>query len=474
MRDISRTEPGVSRNEPQDEKNNGEHHKAGRLYSFYVVGLLSATMAFSLIDRFALSLLFEPIKADLGLSDTQLGLLHGLAFGLFYAAIGIPMGRLVDLWSRKWVIFWGVAVWSVATVACGLARSFSQLLLARIGVGVGEATLSPAGYSIITDTVQKQWLATAISVFQMGSLIGGGLAFLLGGAIYTAISAAIPLNIPFLDQFQPWQLTFFVLGLPGIVFMILTVLLREPPRRGRDDKTIENNVDESAAAKTAANIKGVFPYLWENKGLFGSLMLGNACIIAISYGMLSWSSAVLARELGWSLSDIGFRVGIIMLTAAPAGVLLGGVLADKWSRLYPKNGLSRVLVMAGVLTLPFLIALQFVQTGLQFFVLMTVIQFTTGLVVGIGPAAIQIVSVVKLRGRASAVYVFAVNAVGLGLGPVSIGLLSDYVFSGDKNLLHALATYSTIMCCLAIFLLLKFMKYYAREADEIARRMEIG
>ncbi|MDA5195014.1 MFS transporter [Govanella unica] len=427
--------------------------KSSSLYAFYVVGLLSLTMAFSLIDRFALSLLFEPIKTDLGLSDTELGLLHGLAFGLFYAGIGIPLGHLVDVWSRKWVIFWGVAVWSLATASCGFARNFPQLLLARIGVGVGEAALSPAGYSIITDIVEKRWLATAISVFQMGSLIGAGLAFLAGGAIYTAIDAMVPLDHVWLGGFAAWQLTFIVLSLPGVLFLLLTGLLREPQRKG---------LSQFKPSPAAEQEPGVFAYLWASRGLYGSLMFGCACVVAVSYGIISWCSTVLAREFGWSLSEIGLKVGLVMLICAPLGVLLGGLLADRWSRRFPQDGLARVLVLAAGLTLPFLLAMPFVRSGSGLFALIVVIQFTSSLVIGVGPTAIQLVAAPFIRGRASAVYVFVVNALGLGLGPISVGLLSDHVFQGDKALLYSLATYCVVMCISAVLLLLQFRKHYSK------------
>jgi len=189
-------------------------------------------MAFSLIDRFALSLLFEPIKADLGLSDTQLGLLHGVAFGLFYATMGIPIAWLIDRWSRKWVIFWGIACWSVMTALCGLARNFTQLLGARIGVGVGEAALAPAGYSLIGDIVPGRHLTTALSTFQMGALLGGGLASLLGGEILRFTSGLDLEGVPLLEGMAPRQLTFIAVALLGVLFLALLFFIREPVRTG--------------------------------------------------------------------------------------------------------------------------------------------------------------------------------------------------------------------------------------------------
>lgn len=419
-----------------------------------VVALLSGAMAFSLVDRFALSLLFEPIKTDLGLSDTQLGLLHGVAFGLFYAALGIPIARLVDTWSRKWVIFWGIAVWSVANALCGLARSFGHLLLARIGVAAGEAALAPAGYSMIADVVPRARLATAISVFQMGSLIGAGLAFLAGGWLYGVLSEWSQPQWLAAAELEAWHLTFIALSLPGIPLLILVGLLREPARRDAAAR------QDATARPVAAT--GVFRYLWEQRAIYGALYCGSACLVAVSYALVSWAPSVLAREFGWPIGEVGVRMGLLMLTAAPAGVLAGGVLADRWSRTTGYVGFGSVLTLAATATLPLALAIGFADTGLHLFVLLAVLQFTTGLAVGVGPAALQPLTPAALRGRVSAVYVFAVNIIGLGLGPVAIGALSDHGFAGESRLQNSLAAYCAVASVVALVLLAWFRRMAAR------------
>lgn len=422
-------------------------------HAWYIVAVLSGAMAFSLVDRFALSLLFEPIKADLGLSDTSLGLLHGVAFGLFYAGLGIPIAWLVDTRSRKWVVFWGIAVWSVATAACGFARSFATLLLARIGVAAGEAALAPAGYSMIGDTMPPERLGTAISLFQMGSVIGAGLAFVAGGAVYAALEAWVPAPGSYWSTFAAWQLTFMVLALPGVMFLVLVLAIREPARRNR-------SADIAPAG-------GLMRYLWEERRLFVPLFVGNACTVAISYAMISWAPAVLAREHGWSVEDVGLRIGLVMLTTAPAGVILGGYLADRWSMRLGLEAFARVLLLAPIIAMPLLVGIFLVSSGEQLFALLAVIQFATGLSVGVGPAVIQPLARADVRGRVSAVYVFAVNLIGLGIGPVAIGMLSDNFFTDANGLSRALGSYVVLMALVSVgFLLMFWRELKARHVAE--------
>jgi len=425
-------------------------------YRWCVILLLSGAMAFSLIDRFALSLLFEPIKQDLGVSDTQLGLLHGVAFGLFYAAMGIPLGRLVDRWSRKWVIIWGICVWSIATAACGFARSFLALLLARIGVGAGEAALAPAGYSMISDITPKTQLASAISVFQMGSLLGAGLAFLAGGAVYQAMTALSFTETHFLAGFSAWQLTFIVVALPGIFFILAFMLVSEPERR--------INIDTDNVEINEQNDEGLLQHLKENVAYYSALFLGAASVVAISYAFVSWAPTVLTRVFSLEVGKAGIFLGLIFVTTAPLGVLCGGLLADFWTGKGKKAAFPNVLLLAAVAALPVMLGCFFVNSAFQFSLIIGITQFTTGLAIGVGPATIQISAPAHLRGQMSAIYVFAVNLIGLGVGPIVIGVLSDRLFTGNSGLLMSLSGYTLTMCILGVVCLYCFRRIFIARA----------
>lgn len=419
------------------------------IYAWFVVITLSGAMAFSLVDRFALSLLFEPIKADLLLTDTQLGMLHGIAFGLFYATMGIPIAWLIDRWSRKWVIFWGIGCWSIMTMLCGLSSNYLQLLAARVGVGVGEASLAPAGYSIIADIVPEKRLATAISVFQMGSLFGGGLAFLAGGGILRFIEGSDLGSVPLLAELAPWQITFILVALPGIIFLALILIIREPVRLGLAQKK-----DDSSP--------GLIQALTNKRSLYFNLFFGNACLIAISYANLTWIPSVLVRQYNWGLPDIGFRFGLVMLIVAPAGVLLGGLLADRWESLGKKDAYPKVLNLAAILSTLLVIISFFAESAWTLFAIVGMIQFTTSISVGTGPAAIIRIAPANVRARISAVYVFMINIIGLGVGPIVIGLFSDHLFHTSDGILSSLSIFSILMCVISVMSLRAFHRNLMR------------
>lgn len=412
-----------------------ESARESTAYGWYSVGLLAFAMAFSLVDRFALSLLFQPIKLDLGLSDTQLGLLHGIAFGLFYAFMGVPLGYAVDKFSRKWIICWGVVLWSAATVLCGTARSYVQLLGARIGVGVGEAALSPAGYSMIADTVPRQHLAKAISVFQMGSVLGGGLALAMGGKLYMAAQGWDLSSYPLLAGLAPWRITFILLAAPGLVIAVMVALMREPKR----------------ASATTRETTGVLRFMAADKALWVWFFLGNACLVSINYANLTWTPTLLIRQYGWTAGEAGWRMGLAMMVVAPAGVMLGGWLADRWRVRQGTLGFVRVLQLCPLLAVPCVLAMQ--SSSSAYFVLCAIIavQFVMSLVVGVGPALVQVLVPPSLRGRVSALYVLAVNLVGLGVGPVVVGSLSDHLFEPATAIARAVGAYSIAMLIIALF-----------------------
>jgi len=426
-----------------------------RIYPWFVVLTLSGAMAFSLVDRFALSLLFEPIKADLGLSDTQLGLLHGVAFGLFYATMGIPIAWLIDRWSRKWVIFWGIATWSVMTALCGLCRSFPQLLGARVGVGVGEASLAPAGYSIITDIVANRYRATAISIFQMGSLMGGGLAFLAGGEILGLAESADLRDWPILEAMAPWQITFILVALPGVLFLGLVLLIKEPTR-------LAPSISEATTSGRTPPASKLGQELRTRWAMYGSLFIGNGCLIAINYGNMTWLPSILVRQYHWTLTDIGLRFGLVMLTVAPAGVLLGGILADRWNNRGISSAYPRVLLLAATCATTLVFVSLLANSAITLFAAIGAIQFATSMAVGAGPAAVVNIAPHLIRARISAVYVFMINIIGLGIGPIAVGLLSDHWFAGNDSVLLSLQLFSVVMGLLAIGSLLNLTRTQAR------------
>ena len=253
----------------------------------------------SFIDRQVITLLVQPIRADLAISDTEMSLLMGFAFVIFYVTMGVPIARLSDRYSRRTIIATGIFLWSLATAACGLARNFWQLFLARIGVGVGEATLTPAAYSMIADYFPKETLGRAIGLYAVGVYLGAGLALVLGGAAIRAISASGPLDLPVVGTLAPWQLTFMVVAIPGLLIVLLMMFtVREPVRRNLAE-TREKSIP----------VREVAEFMWLNRGTFGSIFWGYATGGMAFYGFIFWVPEFIRRSHGWDISDAGIVFG---------------------------------------------------------------------------------------------------------------------------------------------------------------------
>src|SRR5882724_12228240 len=268
-------------------------------YAWLVVAILMLAYVFSFVDRQILSLLVGPIRRDLGISDTKMSLLLGFSFALFYTLMGIPLGRLADRANRRGLIAAGLVVWSAMTALCGTTKNYAQLFLCRIGVGVGEASLSPAAYSMIADYFPPDRRATAFSVYSMGIYLGSGIAFLLGGLVIGFASAQGAIEIPLVGVVHPWQTVFFVIGAAGIVFSFAFFLVREPPRGG---KVSADGVPFSAVVR----------YLWQNRRTVLCHNFGFAMISFCSYGSSAWVPSYFIRTFGWQMSKVGLVYGIVV------------------------------------------------------------------------------------------------------------------------------------------------------------------
>src|SRR6202161_3902739 len=233
--------------------------------AWYSVAVLMLMYIFSFIDRTTISLIVEPMKRDLQISDTQIGMLQGLAFALLYTFLGLPIARLSDRHSRRAIIAGGVFIWSIMATLCGLARTAAQLFVARIGVGVGEAALSPAAYSIITDSFPRSKLGSAFGVYNIGITIGAGVAFLVGGIVVAAVShAGATYSLPLLGEVRAWQMVFIVTGAPGIVLPLLLLTVREPKRRG----ILRASSAQPAATLPRPPLREVLGYIWLNRKFY--------------------------------------------------------------------------------------------------------------------------------------------------------------------------------------------------------------
>ncbi len=284
--------------------------------AWYSVAVLMVMYIFSFIDRTTISLLVEPMKRDLQISDTQIGLLQGLAFVLLYTFLGLPIARLSDRHSRRGIIAAGVFVWSIMATLCGLARSAIQLFIARIGVGVGEAALSPAAYSIITDSFPRSKLGGAFGVYNIGITIGAGTALLLGGIVVGAVShAGASYTLPLFGEVRAWQMVFIVTGAPGMLLPLLLLTFREPKRRG----LLRNNAPGQTGAPVNPALREVLTYVWLNREFYALHFVAMALLALCGYAVASWLPASLVRAYGVSAGQVGKVMGVSTILMNSSG-----------------------------------------------------------------------------------------------------------------------------------------------------------
>lgn len=422
-----------------DPKPNQEEPYPRRGYAWYVVGVLTFVYIFSFIDRQILNLLVRPIRRDLGITDFQMSLLMGFSFALFYTLFGIPLGRLADSRSRRSIIAVGFAVWSVMTAGCGLAKNFVQMLLLRVGVGVGEAALSPAAYSIITDYFPPKRRATAISVYSMGIYIGSGVAFIVGGLVAALASTQQTWDLPIVGATRPWQVVFFIVGLPGVLLSLVVYTVREPVRRGI--KTLMSADDKARVAM--APMSEVVAYLKQNRRTLFCHNVGFGLLSFSSYGSSAWIPTFFVRNHGWSEAQAGQVYGWIVAIASTIGIVVGGRLADGMTERGYKDATLRVGLFAALAWLPFGLVYPLVPNGYWAAALLVPAAFLASAPFGVSAAAIQQMMPNSMRGQASAIYLFTINLIGLGLGPSAVAAATDFVFEDDQAVRYSLVSVAT-------------------------------
>ena len=412
------------------------------LRAWYAVGILFLAYALSFVDRTILSLLVGPIRADLGISDTQVSLLHGFAFAIFYTLLGVPIARLADHGSRRMIISLSAIAWSLACAICGVARSFWQLFLARIGVGVGEAGLSPAAYSMLADLFPERRLALAMSVYTSAIYIGAGLSMIIGGAVIGATAHwALP-GLPLLGVMRPWQATFVVVGLPGLALGALLWTVGEPRRRIAGPRAADHSI--------TATVR----HLREHVRAYAGFILGFTLISVIYNVAVAWGPTFLIRRLGISTPEAGFLLGSVILSGGVGGVLLGGAVADVLRRRGQLDATLTVGIISAFCAAPSGAA-AFRMTHLTPFVLLIgMMLFGASMAFGAAAAGIQALTPNRMRAQASAVYLFTLNIVAVGIGPTAAALVTDHWFHDDMRVGDSVSIVICAAAPLAILTLL--------------------
>lgn len=391
-----------------------------RRYSYFVVGFLAVVYTFNFMDRQIMSILQEPIRREMGLSDTQLGLLTGLAFAVFYTSFGIPVAWACDRFRRVNIMAAACGIWSVFTVACGFAGNFAQLAAARVLVGMGEAGGSPPSYSLISDYFPRSQRGTALAIYSLGVPIGSALGIALGGWVAAA---------------HGWRAAFIVVGLPGILLALLMLLLIREPERGRLDPLPEGVAAHEPAGSIFSGIRTFFA-----SRTMTLTAISSGLSAFVGYAMLSWNPPLLERAKGMALTEVAFWYALVLGVTGVVGTFAAGWLVDRLGRRDPR-WYAWVPALAFTLSLPALAGLIWAPTWPIAMVFVAVPALLNNMYLAPALAVVQNAAPPARRTIAGATLLFILNLVGLGGGPVYVGRISDWAKPdwGDQSLLIGFA-----------------------------------
>ncbi|MFA6117436.1 MAG: MFS transporter [Sphingomonas sp.] len=425
-------------------------------YRWYVVCLLLLIFILSYLDRYIPTLLIEPIKKSMGLSDLQVGLLLGPAFSLFHVLVGIPLGWYADRANRKYLLIAGIIVWCAMTVGSGLVNTFILLLICRLGLGIGEAVVSPSSVSIISDYFDRKERARAISLFMAGPYLGAGLAFLGGGVVVRWLETLGPMQFPMIGALEPWHMAFLLVGAPGFVFAALMLTVREPERHEK--------IAPTQGFGTA------FGYILKRWRGFGALFVGSSCNFAIST-LAFWNIPLFQRVWGWNVAEIGAVTGLFYFTAGPIGTALAVWLQRSLAQNHA-DGSMRVLIVGLLIGVPASALYPIMPTAQLAVALMFLAFIGKSVATAGGPSSMALITPGEIRGQSLAIYNTVIALIGPLFGPPLVGWAID--LSGDpKSIGVMLFGYVTLIGIPSILLVWLGLKHYRAEVQALERALEL-
>lgn len=440
---------GAEATATEDRQDEGYPHP---VYAWTIVLLLTIAYALSLLDRWVLTLLVEPIKASLGVSDTMMGLLMGPIFALVYILSALPFGWAADRFNRRNLIAGAITFWSVMTVVSGMARSFTQLAFCRFGIGFGEAALTPAATSLIADLFPRRTVNTAIGVFDLGIYTGLGLSYLIGGALLAW--ATDNYMGMFGGALEPWQLVFVIVGAPGIlVGIVLLVIVREPARR-------------STKSNANVSMKACFAHIIRHKAGLGPLFIGMGTVALFGYAF-TWLPTLFTRVWGWPPEQFSVYYGVILLVIGPMGTVSGGLIASKLYQMGRRDAPYRILMVS----LPILVVVggtaalwpsPYMAIGA-----LSISAYFSAMSTSTGIASVIFATPSHYRGRVLAFYTMTNAMIGTMIGPAGVGFLNDNVFGNEAGIRYSLASVLLVVGGSLTLFLMMGRKGYDRAVEEL-------
>ncbi len=423
-----------------------------------MTGAMTTAYILSFLDRQVVNLLAPAIKRDLHLSDVSLSLLQGAAFAVPFVTLGLVAGVLADRGRRTRIVALGMSVWSLMTSLCGTARQFWVLFGFRAGVGVGEAMLGPAAVSLISDHFPAARRPRALAVYNMGTTLGAALGYI----VIAQLIPSHPVNVPVFGPLPPWQATFLVLGIPGLLFAAAVLLLEEPARRGL--------MATHTSVATTAGTPGygaALKFLSSRRDVFIPLAIGMACLGLVVYGPASQTTLFFTRTFGWTIQQVGRINGLLLLATGVPGALFGGYLATRLRRSYADGTLRAILYATLLLIVPATVTWLLPKPGLVWLGI-ALQNFSIASSINLGTSAIADVTPNELRGKVIALYAIMLTLLGLGLGPTLIASITQYVLHDEKLIRYSLVIFSAIVAPVGAVSLRAALRPFQRVVEESA------
>ena len=423
-------------------------------HSYSAVAILTLAQVFAFIDRQIPSMLVEPIKQDFNLTDSQIALLGGVAFSIFYAIMALPIGYAVDRYKRTKVLGTGIFLWSLMTALAGLANSFGKLFGARIGVAVGEAVMAPISVSLVGDSFPENKQGKPMGIITAGVYIGIGITLLGGGFLIDYLTSIGGITLPLIGYLKPWQATFMIVGIPGLVLAIAAFYLKEPRR-----------IEEQADSNHLVDKKNVFLHLKEHRKTLIPMFGGLIFMALIFYSFSFWAPTMMLRTFDISLTEVGFILGMITIISSITGTIIAGSAVDYLRNRNYSDAPVRAAMIAVILALPPIISLSFVQTELGAWICIAMYLLFISSFAPLGLLAISGVSTGNVKGQTAAIHAFLMMAFGLSLGPQLTAFFTDFVFVDPNLLINSVSLTGLIVLPISALLFKLSLSRY-RESSE--------
>ena len=426
-------------------------------HSYSAVAILTLAQIFAFIDRQIPSMLVEPIKQDFNLTDSQIALLGGAAFSIFYAIMALPIGYAVDRYQRTKVLGTGIFLWSLMTALAGLANSFGKLFGARIGVAVGEAVMAPTSVSLVSDSFPENKQGKPMGIITAGVYIGIGITLLGGGFLIDYLTSIGGITLPLIGYLKPWQATFMIVGIPGLLLAIAAFYLKEPKR-------LEEQTD-----KQLKDRKNVFLHLKEHRKTLIPMFGGLIFMALIFYSFSFWAPTMMIRTFDISLTEVGFILGMITIISSITGTIAAGSAVDYLRNKNYSDAPVRAAMIAVILALPPVISLSFVQNELGAWICIALYLLFISSFAPLGLLAISGVSTGNVKGQTAAIHAFLMMAFGLSLGPQLTAFFTDFVFVDPNLLINSVSLTGLIVLPISALLFKLSLSRYRESSESLSR-----